>query len=282
MFKIKLKKALFLILICKAHIGITQIAQLLPMDDFAEIFLKDSSRAIFYRVEVSELTHKRENSYGFDLGERFIYAGDIPHSIAELTNVNIARLRIVGKVPDKHVSYWGERFNSYEEALKGRKFIKPHKAEPITIATINKKTHQENQNDPANIMILNSLKIAYGFTVTDIKDSTEVWIAKVSDSILLSSFVEYENSHGAGPITRDDKKYYELSSWELSGLWQQIELWCERIIYDETGDKKRFSFLVESDKLHDFDRANEALKSLGLYLVKEKRLEKLKLIEFHD
>ena len=108
------------------------------------------------------------------------------------------------------------------------------------------------------------------------------WIAKVSDSILLSSFVEYENSHGAGPITRDDKKYYELTSWELSALWQVIALWSKRIIYDETGDKKRFSFLVESDKLHDFDRANEALRFLGLYLVKEKRLEKLKLVEFHN
>ena len=40
--------------------------------------------------------------------------------------------------------------------------------------------------------------------------------------------------------------------------------------------------LIEYNKLNDFDAANEALAPFGLRLFKEKRLEKLKLVEFHD
>ena len=256
----------------------------IAIDDFAEEMFKDSLRAILYRVEVSELNNKPKNILGYDLGETFFFMGNIPSSIAQLTNTSVARLKFVGKVSDKNIGYWGERFNTY--MIKGRRFVKPKNTEPVTneniVAVINKITHQENQDDPANVMILNVLKMTYGFSVTDIEETCEVWVVKVSDESMLSTYVDIYNHHNGGAIKKDAKEYYQLTSFELWPLWDIIEKRSKHIVYDETGDKRRFTLLMESDNLDNFEQANEALRPLGLFLTKEKRLEKIKLVTFHD
>lgn len=258
----------------------------MPMDEFAEKVLKDSLRAILYRVEISELNIKKEDfhSGGWDFGERFMYTGNLPRAIAKLTDYSIARIKTIGQVPDKSISYWGERYNSDYEGL-GRKIVKPKKRKKITqenlAESINSITKQQNQSDPANIMILNVLKMTYGFTVTDIEDTCEVWVAKVIDKENLSAFFKFASSGGSGPKDIDGKHYFELSSHDLSSIWESIEVHSKHIVYDETDDSRRFELLIEN-KFNDFDTANEVLFPFGLRLFKEKRLEKLKLVEFHE
>ena len=282
MYKLKLRKILFCILLSISNTGSSQA---LSIDDFAEVMLKDSLRAITYRVEVSEINNTSK-IFGYDLGETFFYMGDIPSSLAQLTNTSIARFKFVGKVPDKRISYWGERFNTLIMKIKDRRIVKPKNQAPVTpdnlSAVLNKITHQENQDDPANLMILNVLKITYGFSVTDVEDTCEVWVAKVADNIRLSTYADDESGHGAGSITRNDKKYYELNAFELSALWRFVEHQSQRIVYDDTGDNRKFFLKVAVDDLSTVEATNAALAPFGLYLAKEKRVEKIKLVTFHD
>ena len=191
---------------------------------------------------------------------------------------------MVGQVPDKSISYWGERYNSDFEKI-GRTVVKPKerkntKKEDLA-TTLNKITNQENQGDPANMMIMSVLQKTYDFSISDIEDSCEVWVAKVINEKKLSSFVKNGSNHGAGSMDKEDK-YFQLSSLDLSPLWKSMEVHSKHLLYDETGDTRRFDMVLEYAKFKDFDTVNEALAPFGLRLFKEKRLEKLKLIEFHE
>ncbi len=286
MQKISVKTVLLLLLLLGYGDAFSQ-RKSLPMDQYAEKFIKDSLRAILYRVEVSELNYKKGWPFSFDLGEQFIYTGDLVNAVATLTNVSIARVKTLGKIPDKHISYWGERFNSDMERI-GRTVVKPKKIKTSEqedfASTINNITKSKSQDDPAYTLILSVLKMAYGFTVNEVEDSYEVWVAKVINEEKLSSFIKNipHPSSGSGPLDKDGKKYLEITNFYLSPIWKDIESYSKHIVYDETNDARRFDMLIEYEKLNDFNTANEALAPFGLRLFKEKRLEKLKLVEFHE
>jgi hypothetical protein len=286
MTKFTIKRILLLLFIM---LSTKAIAQVLPIDKFADLMLKDSLRAILYRVEVSELTKKREYpAHGWDLGEQFFFAGDLFHAVVQLTNSSVARVKISGVMPDKHISFWGERFNSDMDG-KGRKVVKPKKLNNTKseslIESINNITKRQNQEDFANIMIINALQKTYAFSVTDIEDSCEVWVVKVSDSDKLSSFLNLfpqDMHHGSGSTTKSDKCYFDINSFELLSIWEYLELRSKHIIYDNTNDPRRFSMSIPCDDFNDFDKTNQALAPFGLVLIKEKRLEKLKLMTFFE
>jgi hypothetical protein len=267
------------------------IAQLLPMEQFAEIALQDSLRAILYRVEVAELNKKPQNgSSGFDLGERFYYQGDLLNAVSRLTRVSRARIKVIGQVPDVYISYWGERFNSDLEG-KGRKVVKPKPKKNPQYETLNvrvkKITDYQNQgqNDPANHLVLTTLETTYGFSVTDIEDTCEVWVAKVFNKEKLNGFLNMypqDMHHGSGSTTKNNKCYFELNSYELSNIWGYVEIRSKHMIYDEIEDKRRFSMSLECDEFTDFNKINAVLGRFGLGIIKEKRLERLKLITFFE
>ncbi len=286
MKKISFKTMLFFLLLLGYDEVLSQ-RKSLPMDQFAEKLIKDSLRAILYRVEVGELNYTTEGVSSFDLGEQFIYTGDLINAVAILTNMSIARVKALGKIPDKHISYWGERFNSDMEGI-GRTVVKPKKIktseQEALASTINNVTKSKNQEDPAYTLILSVLKITYGFSVSDIEESCEVWVAKVINEEKLATCVKNipHSVSGSGTIDKDGKHYFELTSYYLSSIWKLIEADSKHIVYAEIDDTRRFDMLIEYNKLNDFDAANEALAPFGLRLFKEKRLEKLKLVEFHD
>jgi hypothetical protein len=286
MEKISIKTLLFFLLLLGYDKALAQ-RKSMPMDQFAEKFIKDSLRAILYRVEVGELNYKKEWPFSFDLGEQFIYAGDLVNAVTILTNVSIARVKTLGKIPDKHISFWGERFNSDMERI-GRTVVKPKQIKTVEqediASIINNMTKSKSQDDPAYTLIINVLKMTYGFTITDIEDTCEVWAAKVINEEKLSTFIKNipHPSSGSGPIDKNGKQYLEITNFYLSPIWKDIESYSKHIVYDETNDERRFDMLIEYEKLNDFNTANETLAPFGLRLFKEKRLEKLKLVEFHD
>ena len=96
-----------------------------------------------------------------------------------------------------------------------------------------------------------------------------------------STFFKPASSGGSGPKDIGGKHYFELSSYVLSSIWESIEAHSKHIVYDETDDSRRFELLIEN-KFNDFETANDVLFPFGLRLFKEKRLEKLKLVEFHE
>lgn len=279
MKKTKLIQVLSCFLIILSNQSVAQMS----MDEFAEAFFKDSSRAIFFRAEVSELSGKPVREMGFDAGMNFWYAGDIPEGIAQLTNTSVARIKMKGTIPNKYIGFWGERFNTF--IPKGRRFIEPKHIESITnenlSAVLYKTTHQENQNDPANIMIINALKKAYGFSMTDIEDTTEVWVVKIIDSTRLTTYESHAPIHSDGGC--GGYPNYSLKNFPIKCYWEALEKFSRHIVYSETDENKKYTIPEFDQKaFYTFDTMNQALEPIGLRLFKEKRLEKLKLIQFYD
>ena len=118
------------------------------------------------------------------------------------------------------------------------------------------------------------------------KEVSEVWIVRVIDSKKLSDAVTKNDTTGGGGGGIEEyggKYYWNVYNIGLFALWRGLESVSEHIIYDETQDNRRFTIgKFEKEILKDFDKVNTALEPYGLQLFKEKRLERLKLIEFHD
>ena len=250
--------------------------QQMTFDEAVERIEPNSNRKALYTIEISELKDKNKNhsDNGYDTWNQFIYTGSILMGISQLfVFYPISRLKIKGKVPEKGIFFKGERpqnwdnFSSQTIALGNNGLV-------------------DSIIDPVSRMILDILKSTYHFTVSDIEDTCEVWVARVVNEDKLSDAVTKNNKTGVGGggyKTKDNKTYYDIDYIGLFGLWPTIEGYSKHIVYDKTNDTRKFTIgPFDTEILKDFGTTNTALEPYGLQLFKEKRLEKLKLIEFHD
>ena len=248
----------------------------MTLDEVAEIMEPKSNRKPLYTIEVSELKNKntKYNINGFDTWNRFIYTGTITEGIRRLFGFYpVSRLRIKGKEPEKRIFFKGERPDNWDSFSSQ------------TIALGNNRL-VDSIIDPVSRMILDILKSTYHFTVSNIEDTCEVWVAKVVNEEKLSNAVTKNNKTGFGGgqyTDKDNKKYYDIDYIGLFALWPTVGHFSKHIVYDKTNDTRKFTIEpFDTEILQDFDKINAALAPYGLQLFKEKRLEKLKLIEFHD
>lgn len=261
-------------------ISILVLMTFLTLTTFAQI-IPDSAKNQLYTLEISELKAKRplrnerEYAYGYDLGIGFYFAGNIKLGVAQLFGYPHSRIRVKGKMPDLQILYQGTR--------PPRDWTKKQK-ETLHFGEIEK---TEKLTDPVNQMILSVLESRYNFTVEDFSDTVEVWVAKVVDSAKLSGF-RSGREHGdgsAGPHWTKDGTVtnWSIDNYLLETMWQALEQCSSYIVYDETKDQYRYNIKkFDNEAFYNFDTMNREIEQFGLKIYKEKHLEKLKLIEFHE
>lgn len=213
---------------------------------------EDKKGPYLIRFDVGEL-YKESNipRYAATMGFGFKYEGPLVNGIAYLILTPFTRIRVEGQVPNKTIYY---------------------KSELAITDIIDSKS-----------LILKTLQYYYKFNISEVEDSIDFWVLKQLDNTKLQihSFErDGPGGDGGGSI------YWGAIDRPVSKICTVVEFVAKVATYDETLDNRHYNIpnipysLMQKDK---FDELNALLREThGLEFVKEKRLEKLKLIKFEN
>ncbi len=133
----------------------------------------------------------------------------------------------------------------------------------------------------AKTLILEELKSGFRFRVSDIEDSTDVWVMTRINEKKLWIYTDDRVVRGNG-ASIDYEDTWEICGMEMNYLVHDIALYSKRTIIYTGETKNRYIFEIPLKLIDNFDGLPEyLLENYGLALVKEKRLINKLYVEFY-
>ncbi len=212
----------------------------------------DKKGPYLIRFDVGELYKESDIArYTATMGFSFQYEGPLVNGIAHLIQTPFTRIKVEGDVPKKTIYY---------------------KSDLAITDVIDSKS-----------LILKTLQYYYKFKIYEVEDSIDFWVLKQLDNTKLQVHSLERDGPGISAVVGVFWGAIDMSVSSISTIVEQI---VKVATDNETHDNRHYNIpnipvaLMKKDK---FDELNVLLREThGLEFVKEKRLEKLKLIKFEN
>ena len=231
--------------------------------------VEGTNKQTLVRIEITEIPVTAIVSCG-QMGFMPHYTGDVPGAIAVLFSIPRGKVLTKGIVPNKHVSVRGFRPLIYLDSIYKKKMV----------CDLTENLFEDK--DVISQIIFSTLEYRYKFKISKVTDSIDVWVLKVTDTTKLNKYVSQRGGGDCGIYNKQTKSMLTTNFDFDNCLCMLTESHSQKIIYNETGDIRRYDFELENfwETINDPELFNSVIDKFGLHFFKEKRLENLVIIDF--